>query len=149
MTNMDPNQKVDVLLVEDNPGDVVLFMEALEEAPMQTHLSTVEDGEEALLFLRHQERFKYAPRPRLIILDLNLPKLNGREVLQEIRADDEFNSIPVVVLTTSKSDKDMIESYRLHANCYVVKPVDLKLFMSVLKEIIHFWLVVACLPPEG
>ena len=149
MSDMDANQKVEILLVEDNPGDVVLFMEALEETRVQTNLNTVEDGEEAIFFLRRLGRFKYAPRPHLIILDLNLPKLNGREVLQEIRSDAEFNAIPVIILTTSKSDKDMLESYRLHASCYIVKPVDLKNFMAVLKETAHFWLNVARLPMES
>jgi two-component system, chemotaxis family, response regulator Rcp1 len=149
MSDLDSAQKVEILLVEDNPGDVVLFMEALDETHVRTNLNTVEDGEEAISYLHRQGRFKYAPRPQLIILDLNLPKLNGREVLQEIRNDPEFNIIPVVILTTSKSDKDMLESYRLHANCYIVKPVDLKNFMGVLKEVTHFWLNVARLPVEG
>jgi two-component system, chemotaxis family, response regulator Rcp1 len=149
MSNMDATPKVEILLVEDNPGDVVLFMEALEDTQVQTNLSTVEDGEDALTFLRRDGRYKYAPRPHLIILDLNLPKINGREVLQEIRSDVNFNPIPVVILTTSKSDKDMLESYRLHASCYIVKPVDLKNFMAVLKEVTHFWLNVARLPMEG
>jgi CheY-like chemotaxis protein len=149
MSNLDPTQKVEILLVEDNPGDVVLFMEALEETRVRTNLNTVEDGEEALSFLRRQGHYKYSPRPHLVILDLNLPKLNGREVLQEIRSNADFNAIPVIILTTSKSDKDMHESYQLHANCYIVKPVDLKNFMSVLKEMAHFWLNVARLPMES
>jgi len=149
MNDLDNALKVQILLVEDNPGDVVLFMEALDETHVRSNLSTVEDGEEALAFLRREGRHKYAPRPHLIILDLNLPKLNGREVLQEIRNDSHFNVIPVVILTTSKSEKDMLEAYRLHASCYIVKPVDLKNFISVLKQVTHFWLNVARLPMEN
>jgi two-component system, chemotaxis family, response regulator Rcp1 len=148
MNDLDLSNKVEILLVEDNPGDTVLFIESLETSHQHAHLNTVEDGEEAVNFLHQQGRYKYAPRPRLIILDLNLPKLNGREVLQEIRNDSDFDSIPVIILTTSKSDKDMSEAYHLHANCYIVKPVDLKQFMNVLKEIIHFWLNIVYLPTE-
>ena len=146
MSDMETPSKVEILLVEDNPGDVVLFMEALDDTHVQSHLNSVEDGEEALLFLRRQGRYKYMPRPHLIILDLNLPRLNGREVLQAIRSDPDFNAIPVVILTTSKSEKDTLESYRLHASCYIVKPVDLKSFISVLRQVTHFWLNVARLP---
>jgi two-component system, chemotaxis family, response regulator Rcp1 len=148
MSDPENAEKVEVLLVEDNPGDIVLFMEALNETNARANLNTVEDGEEALSFLRRQGRYKYVPRPSLIILDLNLPKINGREVLQEIRRDPDFNAIPVVILTTSKSENDMLEAYRLHASCYIVKPVDLKNFISVLKQVTHFWLNVARLPME-
>ena len=148
MSDIESTSKVEILLVEDNPGDIVLFTEALEESHSRSNLNTVEDGEEAINFLHQRGHFKYAPRPQLIILDLNLPRLNGREVLQEIRSQSNFDNIPIVVLTTSKSDRDMAEAYRLHANCYIVKPVDLKQFMNVLKEIIHFWLNVAHLPSE-
>lgn len=148
MSNSDSTPKIEILLVEDNPGDIVLFMEALEESHNRSNLNTVEDGEEAINFLQQRGRFKYVPRPQLIILDLNLPRLNGREVLQEIRSKSEFDSIPIVVLTTSKSDRDMAEAYSLHANCYIVKPVDLKQFMNVLKQIINFWLNIAHLPGE-
>jgi CheY-like chemotaxis protein len=149
MDRLDESKKVEILLVEDNPGDVVLFTEALNETRVITHLNIVEDGEQALSFLRREGQFHYAQKPHLIFLDLNLPKINGREVLQEIRQDHAFNAIPVVILTTSKSDKDMVESYRLHANSYTVKPVDLTHFMIVLKELTHFWLNVACLPMES
>ena len=149
MDNMMIPKRIEILLVEDNPGDVVLFTEALEEIKVRTHLNIVDDGEEAVLFLKKEGQHQSAPKPNLIILDLNLPKLNGREVLQEIRSDPRFNPIPVVILTTSKSDKDMIEAYRLHANSYTVKPVDLNQFMTVLKELTRYWLEVACLPMEG
>ncbi len=148
MSDIRSISKIEILLVEDNPGDIVLFTEALEESHSRSNLNTVEDGEEAINFLHQRGRFKYSPRPQLIILDLNLPRLNGREVLQEIRSQSDFDNIPIVVLTTSKSDRDMVEAYRLHANCYIVKPVDLKQFMNVLKEIIHFWLNIAHLPSE-
>lgn len=138
--------KIEILLVEDNPGDVVLFSEALDEMDVQTHLNIVEDGEAALSFLLHHEPFQYAPRPHLIILDLNLPRLNGREVLQAIRENPLLNHIPVIILTTSKSEKDMLEAYRLHANSYTVKPVDLQNFMKVLKDLIYYWLYIARLP---
>ena len=141
--------KVEILLVEDNPGDVVLFNEALQSSPVPTHLTVVEDGEDALAFLGRQPRFQSSPRPNLIILDLNLPKLNGSEVLQEIRQNSEFDTIPVVILTTSRSDKDVVAAYRMHANSYTVKPVDLPHFMEVLKELTHFWLNIASLPGES
>ena len=118
-------EPINILLVEDNPGDVRLTVEALREGKVHNHLSVARDGVEALAFLRQQGEFADAPRPDVILLDLNLPKKDGREVLAEIKADERLRRIPVVVLTTSKAEEDILRSYALHANCYVTKPVDL------------------------
>jgi chemotaxis family two-component system response regulator Rcp1 len=137
---------VEILLVEDNPGDVRLTLEALREGKMHNNLSVVEDGAEALAFLRREGKHAVAPRPDLIFLDLNLPKKDGREVLAEIKADGNLKSIPVVVLTTSKAEEDIIKTYNLHANCYVTKPVDLEQFITVVKLIEDFWFTIVKLP---
>lgn len=131
---------IEVLLVEDNPGDVRLTREALKDAKVLNHLSVVADGVEALEFLRRGGRHAGAPRPDLILLDLNLPKKDGREVLEEIKRDPKLQHIPVVVLTSSQAEQDILESYRLKANAYVTKPVDLEQFLKVVKSIEHFWL---------
>lgn len=143
------NGPIEILLVEDNPGDVRLTREALKEGKVYSNLHTVKDGVEAMEFLRRQGKFKDAPRPDIILLDLNLPKKDGREVLEEIKTDDQLKRIPVVVLTTSKVEEDVLKTYNLHANCYVTKPVDLEKFMVVVKSIDVFWLTVVTLPPNG
>jgi CheY-like chemotaxis protein len=137
----------EVLLVEDNPGDVRLTKEALLEGKVINRLSVTPDGEEALRFLRRSAGYEKAPRPDLVLLDLNLPKKDGREVLAEIKGDERLRRIPVIVLTTSKADEDVVKSYQLHANCYITKPVDFGQFISVVKSIEDFWLCVVKLPP--
>ncbi len=139
---------VELLLVEDNPGDVELTREALEEARVRNRLHVVSDGEEALAFLRREGRHADAPRPDLVLLDLNLPRLGGREVLAAIKQSDDLRRIPVVVLTTSEAEKDVLGAYELHANAYIVKPVDLDQFLGVVRSIEGFWLAVVKFPPE-
>ena len=146
---VDENRPVEILLVEDNPGDERLTREALKEGKVYSNLHWVKDGVEAMEFLRRQGRYKDAPRPDIILLDLNLPKKDGREVLQEIKSSEELKRIPVVVLTTSKAEEDVLRTYNLHANCYVTKPVDLEKFIVVVKSIDIFWLTVVTLPPNG
>ena len=143
------NGPIEILLVEDNPGDVRLTREALKEGKVYSNLHTVKDGVEAMEFLRRQGKYSSVPRPDIILLDLNLPKKDGREVLQEIKTDEVLKRIPVVVLTTSKAEEDVLRTYNLHANCYVTKPVDLEKFMVVVKTIDVFWLTVVTLPPNG
>ena len=143
------NGPIEILLVEDNPGDVRLTREALKEGKVYSNLHTVKDGVEAMEFLRRQGKYSGVPRPDIILLDLNLPKKDGREVLEEIKTDDALKRIPVVVLTTSKAEEDVLRTYNLHANCYVTKPVDLEKFMVVVKTIDVFWLTVVTLPPNG
>jgi len=138
---------VEILLVEDNPGDVRLTKEALKEGKVYNNLHWVKDGVEALEFLQRQGKHAKSPRPDIILLDLNLPKKDGREVLSMIKRDHELKQIPVVVLTTSKAEEDVLKSYELHANCYVTKPVDLEQFLHVVKSIDRFWLTVVTLPP--
>jgi len=140
------NGPVEILLVEDNPGDERLTREALKEGKVYSNLYWVKDGVEAIEFLRRQGRYKDTPRPDIILLDLNLPKKDGREVLQEIKTDNDLKRIPVVILTTSKAEEDVLKTYNLHANCYVTKPVDLEKFIVVIKSIDAFWLTVATLP---
>lgn len=137
---------IDILLVEDNPGDVELVREALADGKMRNEMHVASDGVEALKFLKRQDEYAGAQCPDLILLDLNLPKKSGREVLQEIKSDPDLKFIPVVVLTSSKAEEDVIKSYNLHANCYVTKPVDFEQFMKVVKSIEDFWLTVVKLP---
>lgn len=139
---------VKILLVEDNPGDADLVREALRDNKVCNELHVVEDGVEAMAFLRRQDRYAYAPRPDLIFLDLNLPRKDGREVLEEIKADDDLKRIPVVVLTTSKQEQDILSAYNLCANCYVTKPMDLDQFLHVVRSIDTFWFSIVSLPPE-
>jgi two-component system, chemotaxis family, response regulator Rcp1 len=139
-------QPINILLVEDNPGDVRLTVEALKEGRVRNQLSVVSDGVEALAFLRNQGQYSDAPRPDLMLLDLNLPKKDGREVLAEIKADPALRRIPVVVLTTSEAEADVLKSYALHANCYITKPVDLEQFINVIGTIEDFWLTIVKLP---
>ena len=138
---------VHILLVEDSPTDVLMTREAFEDYKVLNPLHVAQDGAEAMDFLRRQGRHVDAPRPGLIILDLNLPKKSGREVLQELKADPDLMSIPVVVLTTSKSEEDVARTYGLHANCYITKPVDFTMFVDVLRRINDFWFSVVTLPP--
>ena len=139
---------INILLVEDNPADVRLTREALKEEKIYNNLVVVEDGEEALAFLRKEGKYAKAVRPDLILLDLNLPKIDGREVLKEIKNDDKLKAIPVVVLTVSKSEEDVLKSYNLHANCYITKPVDLKQFVKVARSIQEFWFTIVKLPSK-
>jgi two-component system, chemotaxis family, response regulator Rcp1 len=139
---------IEVLLVEDSPGDVRLTREAFKDAKVYLNLHVVSDGTEAMAFLNHEGKHANAPRPDLILLDLNLPKKDGREVLKEIKESPTLTSIPVVILTTSASDEDILRSYRLHANCYITKPVGLAGFLTVVKSIDSFWLSVVQLPHE-
>lgn len=137
---------VEILLVEDNPGDVRLTQEALREGKIRNSLTVAKDGVEALAILRREGRHASAARPDLILLDLNLPRKDGREVLAEIKSDEALRRIPVVVLTTSKAEEDILRTYDLHANCYISKPVDLEQFITVVKSIDDFWFTVVKLP---
>ena len=139
---------IELLLVEDSEPDVRLTIEALREAKVKNRLWVVAAGVEALEFLRRQGRYTDAPRPDLILLDLNLPRKDGRQVLKEIKDDDSLKRIPVVVLTTSKNEEDVLRAYNLHANCYITKPVDFNRFMEVVKSIENFWLTVVTLPED-
>ena len=141
-------QPVEILLVEDNPGDARLTQEALKDGKVYNKLTVVPDGVEAMAYLRREGRYAGAAQPDLILLDLNLPKKDGREVLQEIKADERLRRIPVVVLTSSNAEQDVLKSYGLHANCYVTKPVDLDQFIGSVKAIENFWLTVVTLPRE-
>lgn len=141
------NRPAEILLVEDNPGDVELTREGLAAAHVSTHLNVVADGVEALAYLHREGPYQSAPRPDLILLDLNLPKKDGREVLADIKRDEDLKLIPVVVLTTSKADEDIVTSYRQHANGYIAKPVDFAGFTEVVHAINEFWFTVAVLPP--
>jgi two-component system, chemotaxis family, response regulator Rcp1 len=136
----------DILLVEDNPGDARLAQEALKEGRMASRLKVVVDGVEAMTYLRREGAFNEAPRPNLVLLDLNLPRKDGRQVLAEMKADPELRRIPVVVLTTSQAEQDILRSYDLHANCYITKPVDLDRFISVVRSIEEYWCSVVTLP---
>lgn len=140
---------VEILLVEDNPGDVRLTREALKEGKIHNRLHVAADGVEALAFLRRQGAHARAVKPDLILLDLNLPRKNGLEVLQELKADEALRRIPVVILTTSSAEKDVVASYDLHANCYVTKPVDIEQFITVVKSVEEFWFSIVRLPPDG
>jgi two-component system response regulator len=139
---------IEVLLVDDNPGDVDLAREGLESGKLKPHLSVAENGVEALAFLRREGRYAGAPRPDLILLDLNLPVKDGRETLREIKEDDDLKDIPVVVLTTSSKDEDVLNSYRLHANCFITKPLLFDQFIKVVQGIEEFWFTTVTLPPR-
>ncbi len=140
-------KSIDILLVEDNPGDARLAIEALKDTKIKNQLHVVSDGEEASDFLYHKGKYHDAPRPDLILLDLNLPKKDGRELLAEIKNDPSLKRIPVVILTTSKAEEDIIKTYNLNANCYITKPLDLDQFMKVVHSIEEFWLTIVTLPP--
>ena len=140
---------MEVLLVEDNPGDVRLTLEAFKEGKIRNHLSVVNDGVDALTFLRREGPYTNAPQPDLILLDLNLPKKDGRDVLAEIKGEEHLKRIPVVVLTTSNAEKDILETYNLHASCYITKPVDFPQFVTVVKLIEDFWFAIIKLSKNG
>lgn len=146
MTFGDTQHVLEILLIEDNPGDVRLTMEALKDAQVANHLHVVRDGVEAMEFLHRNGQYAGAPRPDLILLDLNLPRKDGRQVLKEIKSDDTLRRIPVVVLTTSRAEEDILKAYDLSANCYITKPVDLDQFTQVMQAIEVFWFTVARLP---
>jgi CheY-like chemotaxis protein len=139
---------IEILLVEDNSGDVRLTIEALKEGKITNNLQVARDGEEALDMLQRKGKFASAARPDIIFLDLNLPKKDGREVLAEVKNDETLRSIPVVILTTSKSEEDVLKTYQHHANCYVTKPIDINQFISTMKQIEEFWLTIVKLPPR-
>jgi CheY-like chemotaxis protein len=147
MTSAVGTNVVEILLVEDNPGDVRLTQEALKEGHVLNNVNVISDGVEALAFLRREGRHAGAPRPDLILLDLNLPKMSGREVLAQIKADEDLRRIPVVVLTTSQAEEDILKSYNLHANSFVTKPVGLEQFIAVVRQIEDYWLAIVRLPP--
>jgi chemotaxis family two-component system response regulator Rcp1 len=149
MNIIEQGRPIEILLVEDNPGDVRLTMEALREAKVCNRIHTVYDGMQALAFLNRDGSYVNVPSPDLIMLDLNLPKKDGREVLASIKADERIKHIPVVILTTSKSEEDIVKSYELQASCYVTKPVDLDQFLEVVKSIGDFWLTIVKLPTGG
>jgi chemotaxis family two-component system response regulator Rcp1 len=144
----DNNEPIEILLVEDNPGDARLAVEALKDSKVHNNLYHVEDGEEAMEFLRRRGEYADAPQPDLVLLDLNLPRKDGREVLEEIKADPNLRCIPVVVLTTSEAERDLVRTYDLHANAYVVKPLDLDRFIEVVQAIEDFWFAIVKLPPK-
>jgi chemotaxis family two-component system response regulator Rcp1 len=137
---------IEILLVEDNPGDVRLTKEALKESKIRNTLHVAEDGVEAIAFLRKEGKYATMPRPDIIILDLNLPRKDGREVLAEIKVDEDLKRIPVVVLTTSRAEEDILKTYNLHANCYITKPVNLDQFVKIVSAIEDFWLTIVKLP---
>jgi two-component system, chemotaxis family, response regulator Rcp1 len=140
---------IEILLVEDNPGDIGLTREALESSKIYNKLSVVNDGEEAIAFLLKKEKYINIQSPDLVLLDLNLPKKSGREVLAEIKSDNDLKRIPVVVLTSSRDEEDILRSYNLHANCYITKPIDLNQFIKVVQSIEDFWFTIVKLPPKG
>ena len=140
-------EPIEILLAEDNPGDIRLTQQALKDSKMHNNLHVVNDGEQAVSFLRRLPPYENAPRPGLFLLDLNMPKKDGREVLEEIKDDPELRSIPTVVLTTSEADQDVMSAYQLHANAYITKPVDFDQFVDVVKGIQEFWLTIVRLPP--
>jgi chemotaxis family two-component system response regulator Rcp1 len=144
--NLSQSKPIEILLIEDSPSDAALTIEALKAGKIANRLTHVEDGVEAMDFLRCRGKFSHAARPDLIMLDLNLPRMDGREVLAEIKTDPDLKIIPIIVLTTSRSDKDILQSYQLNANCYITKPVDFAHFIEVIKSIEQFWLTVVTLP---
>lgn len=149
MTNEKTIRPIGILLVEDNDGDARLAQEAMKDAKVLNHIDRVVDGVEAMAYLRKQGKYTKAIRPDLVLLDLNLPRKDGREVLEEIKTDPDLRRIPVVILTVSKAEEDIVRTYNLHANCYIQKPVDLARFLEVVKSIESFWLTIVQLPPNG
>ena len=145
---MSSGRPVEVLLVEDSPGDVRLTREALKEGKVRNNLNVVSDGVEAMEYLRRQGKYIDALRPDIVLLDLNMPRKDGREVLAEMKADDRLRRIPVVILTTSEAEQDILKTYDLHANCYLTKPVDLDQFISIVKSVENFWLTIVKLPKD-
>jgi CheY-like chemotaxis protein len=148
MTGEPIGSPVEILLVEDNPGDVRLAREGLRECKIRNNLHVVNDGVTAMAFLRRQGDYAKVPRPDLILLDLNLPRKDGREVVREIKEDENLKVIPIVILTTSKAEEDIVKAYSLHANCYVTKPLGLQQFLDVVRAIESFWFTIVKLPPK-
>jgi len=148
MMKRKPDDPIEILLVEDNPGDARLAREALRDTHFSSHLSVVEDGVEAMDYLKQSAKYAGAPRPDIILLDLNLPRKSGREVLYEIKSDPDLRRIPVIVLTTSTADQDIEASYDLHANCYITKPLDINSFVHALRQIETFWFTLVTLSPR-
>jgi two-component system, chemotaxis family, response regulator Rcp1 len=146
MATQEYGKPIDILLVEDNAGDSRLAVEALKESKLRNNLHIVVDGMEAMDFLYKRGKYEQVPRPDLILLDLNLPKKDGREVLAEIKSDPDLKRIPVVILTISKAEEDVLKTYNLHANCFITKPLDLNQFVTVVKSIEDFWLTIVKLP---
>jgi two-component system, chemotaxis family, response regulator Rcp1 len=146
--NTQETRPIEILLVEDSPSDTELTLEALKDFKVRNHVSVVEDGVQAMQFLRREGPYALAPRPDLIMLDLNLPRKDGREVLADIKSDESLKPIPIVVLTTSRADQDILRAYQLNANCYINKPVDFNQFLEVVRSIESFWLYVVTLPPS-
>lgn len=146
--NSDTIKRIEILMVEDSPSDVLLTREAITQAKLVNNLHVVEDGVEATAFLRREGRYASAPRPDLVLLDLNLPRKSGKEVLAEIKSDEHLKIIPVVILTSSKAEADVLKAYGLHANCYITKPVDFTSFVDMVRSINHFWFTVVTLPSE-
>jgi len=149
MTKVSSNNAIEILLAEDNPGDARLAVEALKEAKVRNRVHTVENGVEAMAFLRKEGKYKQAPRPQVILLDLNMPKKDGRQTLKEIKTDKDLKRIPVVILTVSQAEEDIMKAYDYHANCYVTKPLDLDQFLKVVRSIEDFWLTIVKLPPNN
>lgn len=139
---------IEILLVEDNPGDIRLTQEAFKGGRLTNNLSVVQNGVEALDFLRQKGRYRSAPRPDIILLDLNLPLKDGREVLAEIKADNDLKRIPIIILTTSSNENDIFAAYNLHANCYITKPLDMNRFIDIVRSIEGFWFQIVRLPPD-
>jgi CheY-like chemotaxis protein len=148
MNNYQNFRAIEILLVEDSPSDANLTIREFSKAKIANNLHWVEDGETAMNYLRHQGEFTDAPRPDLILLDLNLPGMDGREVLEEVKSDTDLKRIPVVILTTSNDEQDVLRSYNLNANCYVTKPIDIEQFINVVQLIKEFWLAAVLLPVE-
>jgi CheY-like chemotaxis protein len=148
MSQITPIKPIDILLVEDNPGDVRLTREALKEGKVLNNLYVAQDGVEAIAFLKREGKYAGAIRPDIILLDLNLPKKDGHEVLADVKSDPDLRRIPVVILTTSKAEEDVLQSYNLHANCFITKPVDLDQFINVVQAVEDFWFTIVKLPPE-
>lgn len=146
MNNSEINRAINILLVEDNPGDIRLTQEAFKDGRIQNELNVVMDGEEAINYLKKKDKYISAKTPDIILLDLNLPKKDGREVLAEIKADPKLMLIPVIILTTSSAQSDIIHTYSNHANCYIMKPVDFNQFINVVRTIENFWLTIVKLP---
>ena len=149
MNSQIAERPMEILLVDDNPGDVRLTAEALKDGEVENRLHTAKDGMEAIAFLRRKGRYTDAPRPDLILLDLNMPRMNGRQVLAEIKEDSALKHIPVVILTGSREMDDIVKTYDLHANCYVTKPIDFEQFIMMVKSITDFWLTIVKLPSEA
>lgn len=148
MSSADAARPIQILMVEDSLDDIDITMEALKDAKVSNDLAAVRDGVQAMAYLRRQGDFQDASRPDVILLDLNLPRKDGRQVLEEIKSDPDLQKIPVVVLTTSEADEDILRAYELHANCYITKPVDMKQFIKVVRTIEDFWFTVVRLPPQ-